>query len=90
MKDTVRKGIIVICGILLNVVGRIIAIWLGLPIWFDMMGTILAAYYVGLWGGLIAGVSNNLILSFYDRTALVYMLISMVAACLNSSESYIL
>ena len=82
MKDTVRKGIIVICGILLNVVGRIIAIWLGLPIWFDMMGTILAAYYVGLWGGLIAGVSNNLILSFYDRTALVYMLISMVAAFL--------
>ena len=47
MKDTVRKGIIVICGILLNVVGRIIAIWLGLPIWFDMMGTILGAYYGG-------------------------------------------
>ncbi|MGN0318429.1 MAG: HD domain-containing phosphohydrolase [Lachnospira sp.] len=82
VKDTVRKGIIVIIGIALNVLGRIISSALELPVWFDMLGTILASYYVGIWGGIIAGVFNNLISNFYDVTALVYTITSVLAACI--------
>lgn len=69
-------------GIVLNVLGRMAAAGLKLPIWFDMIGTILASYYVGIWGGVIAGLFNNLISSFYDVTALVYSLTSLIAACM--------
>ena len=80
MKDKVRKVIIVIFGIGLNILGRSIAGSLKLPIWLDMVGTFIASYFTGIWGGIVAGISNNLISSFFDVTALVYSLTSIGAA----------
>ncbi|MGN0403546.1 MAG: HD domain-containing phosphohydrolase [Acetatifactor sp.] len=80
LKTTAKKGIIVLAGIALNVLGRAIANYFNLPIWFDMMGTFIASYYTGIWGGIIAGLSNNILSGFYDVTALVYSVTSVVAA----------
>ncbi len=80
MKGTIRKGIIVIAGITINLLGRMTAAGLKLPVWFDMVGTIVVSYYVGVWGGIISGILNNFVSSIYDTTALVYSLTSLVAA----------
>lgn len=80
MKDMLRKVLIVIAGIILNIAGRWIAGTFQLPIWFDMVGTFVASYFVGIWGGIVAGLSNNIISCVYDVTALVYSLTSVVAA----------
>ena len=80
MKDNLRKITVVAVGIILNVAGRYFAHTFGLPIWFDMTGTCIASYYVGLWGGIIAGFANNLISNAYDVTSLIYSLTSVVAA----------
>ena len=80
MKNTIKKITIVFLGILLNIGGRTITQYFNLPIWFDRVGTFIVSYYVGIWGGIVAGVFNNIISSIYDVTALVYSLTSAIAA----------
>ena len=82
MKEVRKKIIIVLIGILINVVGRYIANTFRLPFWLDMSGTFLVTYYVGIWGGMVAGLFNNVISCFYDMTALVYAIISVASAVL--------
>lgn len=67
-------------GIVLNVVGRYIAYALSLPIWLDMVGTVISSYYGGIWSGIIAGLASNVISSLYDVSALVYSVINVAAA----------
>lgn len=80
MKTIIRKGCIIIVGIVLNVLGRVIARQMNLPIWFDMIGTFVATYYAGLGGGIFVGISNNVLSGIYDTTALVYSITSVLAA----------
>ncbi|MGN0675429.1 MAG: two-component regulator propeller domain-containing protein, partial [Oscillospiraceae bacterium] len=80
MKKILKAVPVVIIGIILNAVGRYIAHIFNLPIWLDMTGTVIASYYGGLWSGIIAGLLNNLISSFYDMTALTYSVTSVFAA----------
>ena len=80
MKDTTRKIIIVIVGICLNVLGGLLAGSLNLPIWFDMVGTCIASYFVGIWGGVITGILGNLIYGVFDAAAPIYALTSVAAA----------
>jgi len=80
MKDTWKKVAVVIIGIILNVFGRYLSQTLNLPVWLDMIGTCISVYYVGLWGGIITGVSNNLLSAFFDITSLIYSLTSITAA----------
>ena len=80
MKTKIRKGCIIIVGIVLNILGRAIARRLNLPIWFDMIGTFVATFYAGLGGGIFVGISNNVLSGIYDTTALVYSATSVIAA----------
>ncbi len=82
MKEKGKKLMIVAMGIVINVVGRYIANYFKLPIWFDMVGTVLVTYYVGLWGGIATGLANNILSACYDVTALLYGLTGVVAALL--------
>ncbi len=75
-----KNVLIVMLSICLNCMGRYLAQSLNLPIWFDMTGTFVASYFTGLWGGIIAGISNNLIAAVYDPNALIYAVTSVVAA----------
>ncbi|MBR6697181.1 MAG: response regulator [Lachnospiraceae bacterium] len=77
MKDIVKKVIIVIVGITINVLGRLLAEKLDLPIWFDMTGTILATYYVGVWGGIVVAIFNNIFSKSY-----IYAITGVVAVFL--------
>lgn len=83
MKDTKKKIIITIIGILLNISGRAVAGFFKLPIWFDMTGTFVATYFAGIWGGIAAGIFNSILSSFFDVTALAYSLTSVVAALMT-------
>lgn len=83
MNSTGKKILIVLLGIAVNVLGKILARGLNLPIWFDMVGTILSAYYVGIWGGVVTGLCTNVcfvIFFSFDQKALVYALVSVTAA----------
>lgn len=80
MKNSMRKIIVVIIGIIVNVLGRFFAYSFGLPIWFDMTGTCIATYYTGIWGGIATGLCSNLLSGSFDVTAFVYSLISIIAA----------
>ena len=82
MKTKIRKGCIIIVGIVLNILGRAIARRLNLPIWFDMIGTFVATFYAGLGGGIFVGISNNVLSGIYDTTALVYSATSVIAAAM--------
>ena len=85
MNSTGKKILIVLLGIAVHVLGKILARGLNLPIWFDMVGTILSAYYVGIWGGVATGLCTNvcfvIFFSFVLR-ALVYALVCVRAASL--------
>lgn len=82
MNVKLKNVLIVMMSICLNCMGRYLAQSMNLPIWFDMTGTFVASYFTGLWGGMIAGVSNNIIAAIYDPTALAYMIVSVVSAVL--------
>lgn len=73
---------VTVIGIILNVVGRYIAYILNLPVWLDMVGTVISSYYGGLLSGIIAGLASNVVSSIYDVSALVYSVINVAAAIL--------
>lgn len=75
-----QQIVIVIFGILLNLIGKYIAVKLNLPIWLDVMGTCVAAYFAGPVGGMIAGASNNIIYGIITpaSSSVFYMLVSIV------------
>ena len=76
-KKTLRKSILVILCIVINVIGRYIATRFQLPVWLDTIGTCIAVYYTNLFGGLIAAVSVNLIWGLVDSISGIYMLVGM-------------
>ncbi|MGN0587214.1 MAG: two-component regulator propeller domain-containing protein, partial [Oscillospiraceae bacterium] len=80
MKKILKAVGVTAIGIVLNVAGRYIAYVLDLPIWLDMVGTVISSYYGGIWSGVIAGLASNVISSLYDASALVYSVINVAAA----------
>ncbi|MGN0414696.1 MAG: hypothetical protein ACI4FX_04315 [Agathobacter sp.] len=71
----------IVC-VAVNLVGKAIAAKCGLPIWLDMQGTCVASYFLGLPGGILVAVLNNVIFALYDRMTLIYTLAGIVSAIL--------
>lgn len=69
-----------VLGIVINIAGKYIAHSLDLPMWLDMTGTVIAAYYGGLWSAVAAGLANNFIAVSFDITSVFYAIISFCAA----------
>ncbi len=80
MKKNWTKVGMVVLGIVINAVGRWIAYQWKLPMWFDMTGTFITSYFAGIWGGIVAAVSNNAIACIYDTGSLIYSVAGIVAA----------
>lgn len=76
----IQKGLLVFFCILVNLAGKVLAHSLHLPIWLDMVGTCIAIYVAGLPGGIIAGVSLNLLYGVVDSASIPYALTGLVAA----------
>lgn len=77
-----QKIIIFVLCVVLNLIGKYVAAECGLPIWLDMQGTCVAAYFLGLPGGILVGVLNNVIFALCDRMTLIYAITSVVSAVL--------
>ena len=56
----------------LNVGGRMLAVWLDLPLWLDSFGTALCAYIGGPVCGALVGVTSNLAYGVVNRLSAAY------------------
>lgn len=82
MKKTrlVKKIGCVIACILINFLGKYIAANWNWPIWLDMVGTCVAAYFLGPVGAVLVGLANNFVFIFWEQTEWIYCLVSALAA----------
>lgn len=74
-------GMIVFC-IIINTVGKLLAVSLNLPVWLDVVGTCVAAYFTGPVGAVIAGAAGNMIYSLLAQGDWIYMLINAATGVL--------
>lgn len=72
-------------ALMIDLLGRILATKLALPIWFDSIGTFLMAYIKGPICGAIVGFSNNIIYGIFVEQQSVY---SIVGAFLGLSVGW--
>ena len=63
--------------VILNVGGRLLAVWLNLPFWADSFGTALCAYVAGPVCGAMVGLTGNLAYSAINRLSAAYSLTSI-------------
>ncbi|MCR5001715.1 MAG: HD domain-containing protein [Lachnospiraceae bacterium] len=68
---------IAIC-VCLNVGGKLLAVWLELPLWADSFGTALCAYIAGPVCGAMVGLTSNLAYCVIYRLSAVYSLTNIV------------
>lgn len=80
MKKILKIAAFALIGIILNMAGRNIAQTCVLPIWLDMVGTIIASYFGGVWSGVFAGIMSNIVLAAYDANAIYYAVTNVAAA----------
>ena len=78
-RGTNRILFCLIC-ILINVLGSFCASRLGLSLYFDSVGTILAAAVGGIVPGVITGFFTNLIKGFWDLSSVYYIPINVLLA----------
>ncbi|MGN1084965.1 MAG: two-component regulator propeller domain-containing protein, partial [Lachnospiraceae bacterium] len=82
-KQKIGKSILLmLLCILINFLGKYAAASLQLPVWLDVVGTCVAAYFLGPFGGVIAGVTNNLFFGVLNPAAVAYMLTSVAVGLL--------
>lgn len=80
MKNVIRKGVIIIIGTLLNILGSYVALSCNMPIWLDTIGIFLVSYFLGIFGGVFVGVLQSFILGIFDITTLAYLPVRIVIA----------
>ena len=61
----------------LNLAGKIISVWLQLPVWADSFGTALCAYIAGPVCGALVGVTGNLAYCMVNRLSAAYSVTSL-------------
>ena len=61
----------------LNVGGRLLSVWLELPLWADSFGTALCAYIAGPVCGAMVGLAGNLAYSVVNHLSAAYALTSI-------------
>ena len=68
---------ILVC-LFLNWAGERIVSALNLPLWFDSVGTVLAAWVMGPWCGAVIGATSGLLMYILYRIPWYYALISIL------------
>lgn len=77
IKSCVRIFLITAICILINYVGKIVAVNLELPLWLDSIGTAICAYIYGPVCGAIVGVSVNVIYGLEDSMVFIYSVVNL-------------
>jgi energy-coupling factor transport system substrate-specific component len=62
----------------LNIGGKLLSVWLELPLWADSFGTALCAYVAGPVCGAIVGFTGNLAYSAVNHLSVAYSITSIV------------
>lgn len=76
-----RKLMLILACVGLNVLGFSLVAGLGLPLYFDMVGTAIAAIALGPWAGVAVGLSTNAIgLAITDSSSIAFALVNVVGA----------
>lgn len=70
-------GFLLIC-LIINFIGKFIAMYFSLPFWLDAIGTCYAAVTLGPLAGVIVGGMTNICLEFVFDTCLPYILVSII------------
>ena len=81
--DILNTTVLCIVGILINFAGNLLASALGIPLFLDAIGTMLAAAVGGYLPGKIVGLGTNLITGILDVTQLSYGFLNIMIAILT-------
>lgn len=74
----------ILCCILLNLGGKMLADLLQLPMWLDMVGTCLCVYFFGFPWAIVVAVLNNILYALVDASSFWYLLTGI--ACVGMLE----
>ena len=69
-----------VIGILINYLGAHLALWLGLPLYLDTIGTVLAASLGGFLPGIAVGFVTNVVNTIGDSSAAYYGSLNVIIA----------
>jgi len=75
-------ALLCLCGVLINVLGKSSVTALGLPLFLDTLGTILAAAVGGALPGILVGFFSNLLNSVFDQQTVYYGMLNVMIAVL--------
>ena len=71
---------LLVLGIALNLVLSQLVRFLGVPLFFDCVGTILVAFLGGLFPAVMVGFLSNVVIAFFDPPLLYYCLVNVLIA----------
>lgn len=86
------KILLVLICIVINFVGKLIAYVCNLPLWLDVIGTCVAAYFTGPIGAVAAGASGNLLFQLIVHHSGEYMIVSIIIGlicCFCAKRGYL-
>ena len=78
-----KAFLLMAAGVLLNIAGTYVALWTGVPLFLDMVGTIFASILGGYLPGIIVALLTNLIRELYEAHSVFYGVLNAVAALLT-------
>ncbi len=72
-----QNWLLVAVCIVINLIGRNIAAFFGMPFWLDAIGTLISAIVLGPIGGSVCGLLTNAIISVFDKEPFAYAIVSV-------------
>ncbi|SEF77656.1 Hpt domain-containing protein [Butyrivibrio sp. Su6] len=84
----IYKVTLILAGILLNLAGKWIAGFFGLPLFLDTIGTIFASAECGLFAGLFVALMTNVAGNYFDGVSLYFAIVNMVVALCSTRFFY--
>ena len=78
-----KAFVLMAAGVLLNIAGTYVALWTGVPLFLDMVGTIFASVLGGYLPGILVALLTNLIRELYEAHSVYYGVLNAGAALLT-------
>lgn len=84
----VKNIVIILLCIMINIVGKSVAIHFSLPLWLDTIGTCIAAYFTGVWGAVITAIGGIAVYGIFFESRWYYYIITAVIIALFYAVSF--
>ncbi len=73
-----KSIVVILLCIMINIIGKNLAIHFTLPLWLDTIGTCIAAYFTGIWGAVVTAVGGIAFYGIFFETTWYYYIITAV------------